>query len=92
MIPKYNLGVGISSKKSIKDPVPVIEDAPTFPRTQTEVKPYFKILNEEQAATGALNLPGSDHQVPASINRFLREYQRDGVRFFHSHYLKNEGG
>lgn len=31
-------------------------------------------------------------QVPASINRFLREYQRDGVRFLFRQYSRDKGG
>ena len=30
--------------------------------------------------------------VPASINRFLRPYQREGARFFHTKYKANTGG
>ena len=31
-------------------------------------------------------------QVPANINRFLRSYQRDGVRFLFRQYAQNKGG
>ena len=30
-------------------------------------------------------------QVPATINRYLRDYQRDGVRFLYRHYVNNTG-
>ena len=30
--------------------------------------------------------------MPASINRYLREYQRDGIRFLHSLYARGLGG
>lgn len=30
--------------------------------------------------------------MPATINRYLREYQREGIRFFYKHYALNEGG
>ena len=30
-------------------------------------------------------------QVPATINRYLREYQRDGVRFLYRHYCSGHG-
>jgi hypothetical protein len=36
--------------------------------------------------------PEQGIQVPASINRFLREYQRDGVRFFWDCYKEGRGG
>lgn len=30
--------------------------------------------------------------VPQGINRYLREYQREGIRFFYEHYARGEGG
>ena len=30
-------------------------------------------------------------QVPATINSYLREYQRDGVRFLYRHYCNGQG-
>lgn len=33
-----------------------------------------------------------DMQVPANINKFLRSYQRDGVRFLFRQYAQNKGG
>ncbi|KAI0668888.1 hypothetical protein C8Q78DRAFT_214764 [Trametes maxima] len=35
---------------------------------------------------------GKKHKVPGSINVFLREYQRDGVRFFWERYREGRGG
>ena len=33
-----------------------------------------------------------DIQVPVHINGFLREYQRDGVRFFYKLFKEGHGG
>ena len=30
-------------------------------------------------------------QVPATINRYLRDYQRNGVRFLYKHYCDGHG-
>ncbi|XP_072024091.1 uncharacterized protein [Amphiura filiformis] len=30
-------------------------------------------------------------QIPATINRYLRDYQREGVKFLYQHFVKNEG-
>ena len=30
-------------------------------------------------------------QVPATINRYLRDYQREGVKFMYYHYMKDAG-
>ncbi|XP_005110541.2 DNA excision repair protein ERCC-6-like 2 [Aplysia californica] len=30
-------------------------------------------------------------QVPATINQYLRDYQRDGIRFLYQHYVNNTG-
>ena len=31
-------------------------------------------------------------KVPSSINKYLREYQRDGVRFLFRQYTQKQGG
>ena len=31
-------------------------------------------------------------QVPGLINQYLRDYQRDGIRFLYSHFAKDQGG
>jgi len=31
-------------------------------------------------------------QVPSSVNRYLREYQREGIRFFWDRYREGRGG
>lgn len=30
-------------------------------------------------------------QIPSPINRYLRDYQRNGVQFLYDHYVRNEG-
>ena len=76
-------------------------DAPVLiadfsPYHQSTAKPFFEIKSAVQAAVGAFRLgldeSGTLVEIPPSINRFLRKYQRDGVRFFWEHYQKNEGG
>lgn len=37
-------------------------------------------------------LPGERHSVPATINRYLRDYQRAGVRFFYERWCEGRGG
>ncbi|KAG1700925.1 DNA excision repair protein ERCC-6-like 2 [Nymphon striatum] len=32
-----------------------------------------------------------DHQIPAVINQYLRDYQRDGVKFLYNNYIKEQG-
>ena len=63
---------------------------------QRASKPHFEIKSEQQASCGPLVLGFADNgrpvEIPASINRFLRGYQRDGVKFFWTHYQNREGG
>ena len=54
------------------------------------VRPAFP-TTPEQDAIGALPLDDVI-SVPASINRFLRPYQREGAKFFHAKYKANTGG
>ncbi|KAK6180078.1 hypothetical protein SNE40_012292 [Patella caerulea] len=56
-------------------------------------KPVFTI--KPSAAKVPFILSGNDDksvvQVPAAINQYLRDYQRDGIRFLYRHYKDNKG-
>ncbi|KAI0717768.1 P-loop containing nucleoside triphosphate hydrolase protein [Cerioporus squamosus] len=56
----------------------------------TQPRPSFKLKPGESLA-GPLALDRK-HKVPGRINTFLREYQRDGVRFFWDRYKEGRGG
>ncbi|KAF9815676.1 hypothetical protein IEO21_04393 [Rhodonia placenta] len=56
-----------------------LQPRPTFP------------LKPDQPSLGPLILDDS-HKVPGRINTFLREYQRDGIRFFWERYKDGRGG
>lgn len=66
------------------------------PYQQRDAKPHFDVKSEQQAVCGSLVLGFNEHghsvEIPAAINRFLRGYQRQGVKFFWEHYQKREGG
>lgn len=47
--------------------------------------------NPTESAIGPLRLD-SGVEVPSSINKFLREYQRDGVQFFYERWKEGRGG
>ncbi|THU93849.1 hypothetical protein K435DRAFT_861149 [Dendrothele bispora CBS 962.96] len=56
------------------------------------LKPGFP-LSPGQTRLGPLFLDAEKkYKVPASINTYLREYQRDGVKFFYEHYKEGMGG
>lgn len=56
-------------------------------------KPRFP-CSEEQRLIGPYQIDPDDPgiAIPASINRFLREYQRVGVNFLYSRYKQGYGG
>ncbi|OBZ74648.1 DNA excision repair protein ERCC-6-like 2 [Grifola frondosa] len=56
----------------------------------THPRPSFP-LTPDQPLLGPLNLDDT-HKIPARINTFLREYQRDGVQFFWERYKEGRGG
>lgn len=66
------------------------------PYQQRDARPHFDIVTKAAHTCGPLYLgkdcTGRTIEIPRSINRFLREYQRDGVRFFWQHYARGEGG
>ncbi|KAI0830129.1 hypothetical protein BC628DRAFT_977838 [Trametes gibbosa] len=55
-----------------------------------ETRPCFP-LKQGQSCAEPLALDKA-HKVPGSINTFLREYQRVGVRFFWERYKEDRGG
>ncbi|CAK9784569.1 unnamed protein product [Cutaneotrichosporon oleaginosum] len=59
-----------------------VKERPAFPCT------------EQQLNIGPHNIDSDDSSmvIPSSINRFLRNYQRDGVEFFYSKYKRGYGG
>ena len=57
---------------------------------QTQPKPAFP-LKPDQRLRGPLVLD-RDHLVPDRINTFLRDYQREGIRFFWNRYKEGKGG
>lgn len=68
------------------------------------VKPNL-VARPDQLATGSFRpkrpkrcydgtpvKPGPAVSVPPSINKFLRDYQREGVQFFYERYCEGRGG
>lgn len=68
------------------EPDSVDDDIPAF-------RPVFPI-SPQQSKTGPLilSLEIPHVEVPASINRFLRVYQREGVEFLYRKYKEGTGG
>ncbi|KAA1069095.1 hypothetical protein PGT21_011280 [Puccinia graminis f. sp. tritici] len=62
----------------------------TYPRIQVEARPNLEISCEAQDAIGPLPL-SKTVQLTASINKFLKPYQRDGVKFFFEHFQQKNG-
>lgn len=57
-----------------------MQSRPTFPRDPSQALVPFVL--DELAHT----------EVPAPINVFLREYQREGIRFIYDRYKEGKGG
>jgi hypothetical protein len=72
---------------------PITASLSTESAVEPGCRPAFPITIE-QALMGPLILDPKDQSiaVPASINRFLRPYQQDGVRFFWKQYSQGKGG
>ncbi|KNF03799.1 hypothetical protein PSTG_02894 [Puccinia striiformis f. sp. tritici PST-78] len=61
-----------------------------YPRIQLEARPNLEISSEIQDAIGPLPL-SKTVELTASINKFLKPYQRDGVKFFFKHFQQKNG-
>ncbi|GAA5906753.1 hypothetical protein JCM8208_006377 [Rhodotorula glutinis] len=67
----------------------------TWPQPVRKGRPKFLLENEQQKNLGAhllSNDPSDKTQIPAPLNRFLRQYQREGAEFLYSQYKKGLGG
>ncbi|XP_070598892.1 DNA excision repair protein ERCC-6-like 2 [Erythrolamprus reginae] len=53
-------------------------------------KPYFPDRNLP-SQRAAFELPNNGEEIPYTINRYLRDYQREGAQFFHGHYVRKSG-
>lgn len=53
-------------------------------------KPYFP---DQRPAAPSADFPLSNTRVivPYTINRYLRDYQRDGIQFLYKHYTRSTG-
>ena len=57
-----------------------------------EPRPGFPSGPEQQYLGPLVLDEGTKIQVPAPINTFLRDYQREGVKFFWKQYQEGRGG
>jgi DNA excision repair protein ERCC-6-like 2 len=60
---------------------------PTIPRKSDQPLRGPFLLNE-----GQFDSRGKKLQVPGSINTYLRDYQRDGIKFFWDRFKNGQGG
>ena len=72
--------------------MPATGSIPRLENGPVETRPAFR-LGPTQKHLGPLVLDRRKHiQVPSAINTFLREYQRDGIRFLYDKFRNSMGG
>lgn len=74
-----NVGLIIEPKRHRMFKVPFEDEKPAFHTNQKPSGPSEPFV-----------LSGTT-EVPYTINRYLRDYQREGVKFIHDSYLKSRG-
>ena len=85
-----------SETESDDDPLgpvtPITGSRPCSQNEQLETRPIFR-LGPTQKHLGPLVLDQRKHvQVPSAINTFLRDYQRDGIKFLYDKFKNSMGG
>ncbi|KAH9948482.1 P-loop containing nucleoside triphosphate hydrolase protein [Amylocystis lapponica] len=85
-----NTGKNDAAEESVTESETEPETDQDIDTTNLEARPAFA-LKRSQPILSSLVLD-VDHKVPARINAFLREYQRDGIRFFWERYKNGRGG
>ncbi|TRY86501.1 hypothetical protein DNTS_010128 [Danionella cerebrum] len=67
------------------------QDARTFLPQFDDEKPLFHNSHTPPGPSEPFQLSGSEVQVPLTINRYLRDYQREGIKFIYNNYAKSRG-
>ncbi|MBW0487559.1 hypothetical protein O181_027274 [Austropuccinia psidii MF-1] len=68
----------------------IVRNHVKYPCVQTAARPHFEIMDEAQEAIGPLVLDKTC-RLTLHINRFLKPYQRDGVKFLFLHFRAKNG-
>lgn len=75
-----------------KEVVPVPKLMRSGYNNLNQEKPMFPGSIIDPQSCVALELNGADgDRVPSTINRYLRDYQREGVRFIYNNYIRSSG-
>ncbi len=70
-----------TKRQDARTPLPQFEDE----------RPLFHCNQMPPGPSEPFPLPGSDVKVPYTINRYLRDYQREGIKFLYHNYAKSRG-
>lgn len=70
--------------------IPVFQNHRMFKVPFEDEKPAFHTNQKPPGPSEPFVLSGTI-QVPYTINRYLRDYQREGVKFIYDSYLKSKG-
>lgn len=54
-------------------------------------RPLFHSNQRPPGPSEPFMVSGSDVKVPYTINRYLRDYQRDGIKFIYHNFAKSKG-
>lgn len=78
--------------EDMEEAVPVSKLMQSSLNHLTEEKPVFPISVTDLSLSVPLELNDVDgDSVPYTINRYLRDYQREGVRFIYKNYRRSRG-
>lgn len=81
-----------SETESDDEPPVMLVPGSSLQSEPLETRPNFR-PGPAQQHLGPLILDQRKHiQVPSAINKFLRDYQRDGVRFLYDKFRNSMGG
>ncbi|KAJ0067628.1 hypothetical protein NL108_008952, partial [Boleophthalmus pectinirostris] len=75
---------------AVEESVPVSKLKKTNITSLTQEKPFFSgtVINSNLCVPLELCY---EHKVPYTINRYLREYQREGIKFMYNNYIHSRG-
>jgi len=80
----------VEEEKQEEEAIPVLKLTRPGLNHFTQEKPMFPASIIDSSLCIPLKLNGED-SVPYTINRYLRDYQREGIRFIYNNYISSYG-
>ncbi|PBK71723.1 hypothetical protein ARMSODRAFT_1016721 [Armillaria solidipes] len=82
----------VTEEDSVTEDDSDMDDEPMMISPHLKPRPGFPLASGQKPQGSLILDEAKGIKVPAAINTYLREYQRDGIKFFYRQYSEGRGG